>query len=199
MIIKILLVVVAYLLGAIPFGLVIARLQRGIDIREHGSGNIGTSNVLRTLGKRAALLTLAGDLIKGYLPVLIGSILGFPEPWIVLIGAAAVVGHNWPITIGFRGGKGVATSFGAALGIMPTIAVLALLVYLLVAAIARYTSLAALIGSASMLVWALVLKASQPQVLFSAFAAGLIYLRHRENIQRLILGTERKIGQRVQV
>jgi glycerol-3-phosphate acyltransferase PlsY len=199
MILNVLLLAAAYLLGAIPFGLLIARLQKGIDIRDHGSGNIGTSNVLRTLGKRAALLTLGGDLMKGYLPVLVGSLLGVSQLWIVLAGAAAVIGHNWPIYIRFRGGKGVATSFGAALGIMPAAAGLALLVYLLVAAIARYTSLAALVSSASLLLWVHLLKASRPQVLFAAFAAILIYLRHRENIQRLILGTERKIGQRVKV
>jgi len=199
MIRNVFLVVAAYLLGAIPFGLLIARLQKGIDIRDHGSGNIGTSNVLRTLGKRAALLTLVGDLTKGYLPVLAGSLWGVPQPWVVTAGAAAVIGHNWPIYIHFRGGKGVATSFGAALGIMPAAAGLALLVYLLVAAIARYTSLAALASSASLLLWVHLLRASRPQVLFSVFAALLIYLRHRENIQRLILGTERKIGQRVQV
>jgi glycerol-3-phosphate acyltransferase PlsY len=199
MIRHVLLVAAAYLLGAIPFGLLIARLQKGIDIRDHGSGNIGTSNVLRTLGKRAALLTLVGDLMKGYLPVLVGSLLGVSQPWLVLAGAAAVIGHNWPIYIRFRGGKGVATSFGAALGIMPAPAGLTLLVYLLVAAIARYTSLAALASSASLLFWVHLLGASRPQVLFSVFAALLIYLRHRENIQRLILGTERKIGQRVRV
>ena len=199
MIRNVLLVAAAYLLGAIPFGLLIARLQKGIDIRDHGSGNIGTSNVLRTSGKRAALLTLGGDLMKGYLPVLAGSLLGVPQPWVVLAGGAAVVGHNWPIYIHFRGGKGVATSFGAALGIMPAAAGLTLLVYLLVAAISRYTSLAALVGSASLLLWVHLLRASRPQVLFSVFAALLIYLRHRENIQRLILGTERKIGQRIQV
>ena len=199
MIRNVLLVAAAYLLGAIPFGLLIARLQEGIDIRHHGSGNIGTSNVLRTLGKRAALLTLGGDLMKGYLPVLAGSLLGVPQSWVVLAGAAAVVGHNWPIYIHFRGGKGVATSFGAALGIMPSAAGLTLLVYLLVVAISRYTSLAALVSSASLLLWVHLLGASRPQVLFSVFAALLIYLRHRENIQRLILGTERKIGQRVQV
>jgi acyl phosphate:glycerol-3-phosphate acyltransferase len=199
MIRNVLLVLAAYLLGAIPFGLLIARLQKGIDIRDHGSGNIGTSNVLRTSGKRAALLTLAGDLLKGYLPVLAGSLWGVPPPWVVIAGAAAVIGHNWPIYIHFRGGKGVATSFGAALGIMPAAAGLALLVYLLVAAIARYTSLAALVSTASLLLWVHLFRASRPQVLFSVFAALLIYLRHRENIQRLILGTERKIGQRVQV
>lgn len=199
MILNVLLVVVAYLLGSIPFGLLIARLQKGIDIRDHGSGNIGTSNVLRTLGKRAAILTLVGDLSKGYLPVLFGSLLGVTQPWVILAGAAAVIGHNWPVTIGFRGGKGVATSFGAALGIMPAAAGLTLLVYLLVVALARYTSLAALIASASLLLWVHLLKGSRAQILFSALVAVLIYLRHRENIQRLILRIERKIGQKVQV
>lgn len=187
----------AYLLGAIPFGLIIARLQRGIDIRDHGSGNIGTSNVLRTLGRRAALLTLGGDLMKGYVSVLLGRLFEVPEPWLVAAGVAAIIGHNWPAYVGFRGGKGVATSFGAALALMPHIAFLALAVYLAVAAVSRYTSLAALIGSASLVLWVHILRASRPQVLFSLISAVLIYLRHRENIQRLISGTERRIGEKV--
>jgi len=187
----------AYLLGAIPFGLIIARLQRGIDIRDHGSGNIGTSNVLRTLGRRAALLTLGGDLMKGYVSVLLGRLFEVPEPWLVAAGVAAIIGHNWPAYVGFRGGKGVATSFGAALALMPHIAFFALAVYLAVAAVSRYTSLAALIGSASLVLWVHILRASRPQVLFSLISAALIYLRHRENIQRLISGTERRIGEKV--
>jgi len=187
----------AYLLGAIPFGLIIARLQRGIDIRDHGSGNIGTSNVLRTLGRKAALLTLGGDLMKGYVSVLLGRLFEVPEPWLVAAGVAAIIGHNWPAYVGFRGGKGVATSFGAALALMPHIAFLALAVYLAVAAVSRYTSLAALIGSASLVLWVHILRASRPQVLFSLISAVLIYLRHRENIQRLISGTERRIGEKV--
>ena len=191
------LIIVAYLLGAIPFGLMVARLQKGIDIREHGSGNIGTSNVLRTLGKRAALLTLAGDILKGYLPILLGRLLGLSEVWLAAAGIATIIGHDWPAYIGFRGGKGVATGFGAALALMPNIASLGLAMYLLVAAITRYTSLAALVSSASLLLWVHVLKASRPQVLFSVICGVLIYLRHRENIERLVNGTERKIGQRV--
>jgi len=191
------LIIVAYLLGAIPFGLMVARLQKGIDIREHGSGNIGTSNVLRTLGKRAALLTLAGDILKGYLPILLGRLLGLSEVWLAAAGIATIIGHDWPAYIGFRGGKGVATGFGAALALMPNIASLGLVIYLLVAAITRYTSLAALVSSASLLLWVHVLKASRPQVLFSVICGVLIYLRHRENIERLVNGTERKIGQRV--
>jgi glycerol-3-phosphate acyltransferase PlsY len=196
---EVLAIAVAYLVGAIPFGLLVAKLQKGIDIREHGSGNIGTSNVLRTLGKRAALLTLAGDILKGYLPILLARGLGVSELWMTVVGLAAVIGHNWPVYAGFRGGKGVATSFGASLGIMPGMAGLALLVYIVVATMARYTSLAALISSASLLLWVHLFKASPAQVLFAAIAAALIYLRHRENIQRLLRGTERKIGQRVGV
>ncbi|MDH7499814.1 MAG: glycerol-3-phosphate 1-O-acyltransferase PlsY [candidate division NC10 bacterium] len=197
MIAGLLLCLVAYLLGAIPFGVIIARLQRGIDIRDHGSGNIGTSNVLRTLGKRAALLTLGGDLLKGYCSVLLGHLLGLSEPWWVAAGLAAIIGHNWPVYIGFRGGKGVATTFGAALALMPAIALLTLGVYLAVAALTRYTSLAALVGSASLLLWVHVWKGSRPQVLFCLMGAALIYVRHRENIQRLISGTERRIGEKV--
>jgi glycerol-3-phosphate acyltransferase PlsY len=193
------LVVMAYLLGAIPFGLLVGRIEKGIDIRRHGSGNIGTSNVLRTVGKRAALLTLAGDLLKGYLPVLAGASLGISELWLAAAGVSTVIGHSWSVYIGFRGGKGVATSFGAALALMPGIAGLTLLVYLAVAGLTRYTSLAALIGSASMLLWVHLLKASPGRVLFAAACTILIYIRHRENVRRLINGNERKIGQRVEV
>lgn len=199
MILTSVLILAAYFLGAIPFGLLIARFQKGVDIREHGSGNIGTSNVLRTLGKRAALLTLAGDLIKGYLPILIGQHWGISDYGLTMAGIAAIAGHNWPVYVGFRGGKGVATGFGAALGIMPFPAGLSLIVYIAVAAIARYTSLAALTSSASLLLWAHLGKASRAQILFAAIATLLIYVRHRENIQRLLSGAERKIGERVKV
>jgi glycerol-3-phosphate acyltransferase PlsY len=190
-------IILSYLLGAIPCGLIISRRQQGIDIREHGSGNIGTSNVLRTLGRRAAVLTLVGDVVKGGLPVILGRWWGLSEAWLAAAGVAAIVGHNWPVYIGFRGGKGVATGFGAALALMPGITGLALAVYLLTAALTRYTSLSALLSSASLLLFAQALKASQPRVLFSLVSAVLIYVRHRENIQRLIQGTERKIGQSV--
>jgi glycerol-3-phosphate acyltransferase PlsY len=199
MILTSILILAAYFLGAIPFGLLIARFQKGVDIRDHGSGNIGTSNVLRTLGKRAALLTLAGDLIKGYLPILIGRHWGISEFGLTMAGIAAIAGHNWPVYVGFRGGKGVATGFGAALGIMPSLAGLSLIVYIAVAAIGRYTSLAALTSSASLLLWAHLWKASRAQILFAAIATLLIYVRHRENIQRLLSGAERKIGERVKV
>jgi glycerol-3-phosphate acyltransferase PlsY len=138
-----------------------------------------------------------GDVVKGGLPVILGRWWGLSEAWLAAAGVAAIVGHNWPVYIGFRGGKGVATGFGAALALMPGITGLALAVYLLTAALTRYTSLSALLSSASLLLFAQALKASQPRVLFSLVSAVLIYVRHRENIQRLIQGTERKIGQSV--
>jgi len=194
-----LLLLISYLLGAIPFGLLICRWQKGIDIRNHGSGNIGTSNVLRTLGKKAALLTLVGDVAKGFFPVMVGRWSGFSESWMAAVGVAAIIGHNWPVYLNFRGGKGVATSFGAALALMPGISGLALLVYLAVVALSRYTSLSALFSSASLVIFAHLMAPSPARILFSLSCAAMVYLRHRDNIQRLLQGTERKIGEKVEI
>ncbi len=192
------LVVIAYLVGSIPFGLLISRAVGRVDIRQYGSGNIGTANVLRIVGKRAAALTLLGDLLKGFLPTVLALLLGGTEPLVAGVGMAAVLGHNWPIYLRFVGGKGVATSFGALLAMTPLPAVLGLLVWFGVLLVFRYPSLAAMVASVCVPPVILFSTGPGPYFIFSFVAALLIFVRHRDNIKRLWAGTEHRVGQRVQ-
>lgn len=191
------LVVGAYLLGSVPFGLLIARLQGGVDLRRVGSGNIGATNVLRTLGKGAAALTLVGDIGKGALAVGIGRALGVSPTLLASIALAAVVGHLLPVFLGFRGGKGVATTLGVVLAAMPAVGVLLLVIWILVATIWRYSSLAALVAAAALPVLAWGLDGRPVMVVLAGTLFLLVLLRHRGNIARLWQGTEGKIGQKV--
>jgi glycerol-3-phosphate acyltransferase PlsY len=192
-------VCIAYLVGSIPFGLLVSRALARVDIRRHGSGNIGTANVLRIVGKRAAALTLLGDLLKGFLPVVAARSLGVSELWVAGVGLAAVLGHNWPVYLRFAGGKGVATSFGALLAMTPLPALLGLLTWTAVVLVFRYTSLAALIASVCVPPVILFLTGAGPYLAFSLLTALLIFVRHRDNIKRLWAGTEHRVGQRVRV
>jgi len=187
----------SYLIGGIPFGLFIGRAVGGIDVRTVGSGNIGATNVLRAAGKSAAILTLIADCVKGLLPVLIAARL-FPGDVIVaLSGAAAILGHNFPVFLGFKGGKGVATSFGVVLAVMPWTGLVCLLAWIAAAALWRYSSLSALVAFALYPVITFAMRLdSQAFSLLSLFVFGMIYVRHRENIKRLLAGTEPKIGQK---
>jgi len=193
------LVCIAYLVGSIPFGLLVSRALARVDIRRHGSGNIGTANVLRIVGKQAAALTLLGDLLKGFLPVVAALSLGASELWVAGVGLAAVLGHNWSVYLRFAGGKGVATSFGALLAMTPPPALLGLLTWTAVVLIFRYTSLAALIASVCIPPVILFFTGAGPYLAFSLLAALLIFVRHRDNIKRLWAGTEHRVGQRVRV
>jgi acyl phosphate:glycerol-3-phosphate acyltransferase len=195
-------VLFAYLLGAVPFGLLFGRLFSGVDIRNTGSGNIGATNVLRAAGKKAAFLTLFADILKGLLPVLIVKALFHDDVMTVLAGAAAVLGHNFPVYLGFKGGKGVATSFGVVLGIAPWTGLACLLAWLAAAALWKFSSLSALIAFA-LYPAVTFLSASfasfpppRPYRLLSLFIFGMIYYRHRENIKRLLSGAEPKIGRK---
>ncbi len=191
------LVFITYLIGSIPFGLLISRAVGRVDIRQHGSGNIGTANVLRIMGKRAAALTLVGDLLKGFLPVLAALLLGGSEFLVAGVGMAAVLGHNWSIYLRFTGGKGVATSFGVLVAMTPLPALFGLLVWIAVLLVFRYTSLAAL--TASVCIPAVIFLSSGfgPYFVFSLVAALLIFIRHQDNIKRIFAGTEHRVGQRV--
>jgi glycerol-3-phosphate acyltransferase PlsY len=191
------LVCVAYLIGSIPFGLLVAQAVGRVDIRRYGSGNIGTANVLRTVGKRAAVLTLLGDLCKGLFPALAALLLGGSDRLVAGVGLAAVVGHNWPIYLWFAGGKGVATTFGALLVMTPVPALLGLLVWLAVVLTSRYTSLGALIASLLVPPVVLLVSGPGPYFAFSLIATVLIFVRHRDNIRRLVAGTEHRVGRRV--
>lgn len=186
--------VVGYLLGSIPSGVILARAMGLGDLRQVGSGNIGATNVLRTGNKGAAALTLLGDALKGVVAVLLAARLG-GEDAAQVAALAAFLGHCFPVWLRFRGGKGVATYFGIIFALSLISGVIAAVIWLGVAAVSRYSSLAALMTAG----WVPVAMAftGQGTTFVLGCALGmLIYLRHRENIGRLRKGTEGKIGQK---
>ncbi len=184
----------AYLLGAVPFGIVMARLFGLGDLRQFGSGNIGATNVLRTGNKLAAALTLIMDAGKGAFAVLIARVL-VGEDAAQVAGFAAFLGHCYPIYLGFSGGKGVATFLGTLWALAWPVGAAACVTWLLVAAVTRYSSLSALVAAALSPAFATVLGAPEAGALCVALAA-LIFVRHQENISRLMSGQETKIGQK---
>jgi len=192
------LVPLGYVSGSIPFGLLIAKASKGVDVRGIGSGNIGATNVLRAAGKGAAALTLALDMLKGWAPVALGRVVGASDALVAGVALAAFLGHLYPIFLRFRGGKGVATFLGVLLALLPTVAFMAVGVWLLVAAVFRYSSLAALVAAAAspLLVW--LLDGRRDFVALAVVLSGFILIRHRENMRRLLAGEERRIGQRLQ-
>ena len=181
-----------YLLGSVPFGIVMARLFGLGDLRQIGSGNIGATNVLRTGNKPAALLTLLGDAGKGAAAVLIARAL-FADDAAQVAGFAAFLGHCFPIFLGFKGGKGVATWLGTMLALAWPVGLAACATWLVVALLFRISSLAALAAAALSPIWAILLGLTSYAVLSIALAL-LIFIRHRANIERLIAGDEPRIG-----
>jgi len=190
-----LLIIGAYLLGSIPFGLVFTRLWTGQNLRNLGSGNIGATNALRSGGKLLGLLTLAADLGKGALPVLL-SLHFFPanEPSVALVAAAAFYGHVFPAYLTFKGGKGVATLFGVTLPWLPWVAFLAFLVWSIALAASRYVSLASVSSALAFPVAALMLNAGATASVTLAALGLTVIVRHAGNFRRLLDGTESKIG-----
>jgi len=189
-------VILSYLLGAVPFGLIFSKLFSDVDVRTIGSGNIGATNVLRAAGKKAAVLTLLADALKGLIPVLVVKMIFQNDAVTALSGAAAVLGHVFPIYLKFKGGKGVATGYGVVLAVAPWTGLVCLVVWGLAAFIWRYSSLSALISFACYpaLTFFQGSNPSKPYGLLSLFIFGMLYYRHRENIGRLLSGTEPRIG-----
>ena len=187
----------AYLVGAIPIGYLVARLFGVTDIRREGSGNVGATNVLRTAGIVPAVVTLGGDIAKGWLAVTLAGRIGGDAPEAMAAGAvAAVAGNCWSVFLRFRGGKGVATGLGALLRLTPLPALAALPVFLVVVVTTRYVSLGSLLGAICVPFGALALGASRPAVLGAVGVVVIVVLRHHENIARLRAGTERRVGER---
>ena len=193
----VLLLLAAYFIGSIPFGILVGRGLFGVDPREVGSGNIGTVNSLRALGKVGGALVLVGDVIKGIAPTLVASAYLHLNPWLVAaIGLATIVGHNWSIFLRFGGGKGVATGLGVV-GVLAWQAALAFAaVWLAAVLITRYASLASILGSAAVPLAFVAVKSPLPYVVFGVVALVFVMWRHAANIQRLIAGTELKLGNR---
>lgn len=190
-----LIVVGGYLLGSIPFGMIATRLGGAGDIRKIGSGNIGATNVLRSGRKDLAAITLLGDAGKGVVAVLLARWLtNDTAAAVALAGGAAFVGHLFPVWLKFNGGKGVATFYGVLFAAMWPVGVLAALTWLAMAALFRISSLAALTAAALAPLFAFATDQPYPMVLLSAVMAVLIYIRHHQNISRLLKGQEPKIG-----
>jgi len=188
--------VIGYAFGCIPFAVITSRIFGLADPRTYGSGNPGATNVLRSGNKKAAILTLLGDALKGCVAVWVVRALGMGDTTALLAGVAAFVGHVFPATLGFRGGKGVATAAGVMLVAVPPAGVIALGIWVGVAAITRYSSLAALLAACSAPITGLLYTGSA--VVCGAFAAmaGLLIWRHAENIRRLMNGSESRIGRK---
>jgi len=196
------LVVIGYLLGAIPSALIAGKLLKGIDIRQYGSGNIGAANTLRTLGLGPSAAVFLADAAKAALPVLLARWLTGEPAVEVAVGMAAIAGHNWPAYIGWRGGRGVSSSFGVLLVFSPLAAAICLLVFAGVVALTRYASLGSLVGSVvgCLLLVAMVFSSWLPPAygVYAIVGAALIIIQHRSNIARLLQGKERKLGERVE-
>ena len=192
----ILLVLLGYVLGSVPTGYLVGRAF-GVDVREVGSGNIGTANVLRAAGKTAGVLTLAGDMLKGLAPVVVARLSTENEWLIAAVAFAAVIGHCWPVFLRFQGGKAVATGAGTTIGLAPLVGLGLFAFWWAVVLLSRYTSLGAI---SVMVVSPIVLWITGqplPYVLYAIVGGALVLWRHRENAVALVKGTERKVGERV--
>lgn len=184
--------VLSYGIGSIPVGYIIARLK-GLDIRKYGSGNIGTTNVWRNLGPAYGGLTFVGDVLKGVLALMLGIYVG-GQDFGLLCGLASIAGHSWPVFLGFKGGKIIATTTGVLLGISYQTALLALPVWLITIAVSRYVSLASMVTAVSVPIFMYLLDLNPHYIAFGVFAAAFAIFKHRSNIRRIIQGTEFKVG-----
>ena len=185
----------AYLCGSFPTGVWVGRYA-GVDVRSGGSGNIGATNVARTAGARAAVVTLLGDICKGVAPVLVSRALGLGPLALAGVATAAVLGHLYSALLRFSGGKGVATAFGAFLGIAPPAALVTLVVFGLTVSTTRYVSVASMVAALALPVAIVLLGYAAPSGIAAAGVAVLVILRHRDNLRRLWRGVEPKVPRR---
>lgn len=187
-----------YLIGAIPFGLVVGKLTRGVDVREYGSGKMGATNVLRTLGARVGVLVFAADLAKGAAAVLLSRAILDTHAAAVAAAITAIVGHNWPVYVRFWGGRGVTTALGGLSALAPLVAAGCLGIGVVIIAWSRYVSLGSMAGALSggIIMASLVALDRQPVefLIYALIASCLIIFQHRDNISRLRSGTERRLG-----
>ncbi len=190
---NIIILFIAYFLGAIPWAYIMAKLTKGIDIREHGSGNVGFTNALRTIGKGPAILVFIGDIGKGVIAVLIAKHFGNPTI-ATLAGFLVVIGHTYPIYLRFKGGKGAAAGFGAFLALLPFEGLLTIAVWAAVSFSTRYVSLGTIVAVIAVPITTIVFHENINYIIFSLVGATFVIIKHRSNIIRLINGTERKMG-----
>lgn len=195
MILKIVAIILSYLLGSVSFSVLLAKLLKGIDIRQHGSGNAGATNTLRVLGKGPAILVLVLDVLKGIAAVWIGNWLGGDNGWMAgLCGIAAIAGHNWPLYFRFRGGKGIATAIGVLASLCFLPALYAGIIAILSIVFTRYVSLGSLIFVVLTPVFIMIMKFPWPIFWTSLIICLFAIWRHRTNIEKLVQGRENKLG-----
>lgn len=193
--------IVSYLIGSIPTAYIFGRLFKGIDIRQFGSGNVGATNVFRVVGRAPGLIVLTIDLLKGFVCVtyianffLYASPVTRPELYRVFVGMAAITGHNWTVFLKFKGGKGVATSAGVVIGLIPKIFWLGFFVWCIVFSITGYVSLASIVASISIPIFTLLFKEPSEIIIFMSLLCLIIAYKHRPNIRRLKKGEEKRIS-----
>lgn len=193
------LTLLAYLVGSVPFGLLISK-AKGVDIRKQGSGNIGATNVLRCLGKPLGIACFVLDALKGYLPAALFPVLGIVDPTFgILFGAAAILGHNFPVFLKFKGGKGVATSAGVLLGVAPLAVAVGLLTWVIVFYTSGYVSLGSIIAALAVVITGWTTGCGPVIATALTLLGALTVWRHRENIKRLIAGTEHKFQKKTKM
>ena len=189
--------VLSYVIGSIPNGLILGKAVWGVDLREHGSKNIGATNAWRTIGKPAGISIFVLDMLKGFLGAGLGIYYagGFPDHpgYGVICGILAVVGHSWSLFLKFKGGKSVSTGLGVLIMLMPVVAAIVFLVWLAIVFVTRYVSLGSIVGAALVPVLALIFDMPMVYIGFGTLAAIFIIYRHKSNIERLLNGTESKI------
>ncbi len=189
--------VLAYFMGSLPNGVVIGKRVKGIDIRDYGSGNSGATNAYRVLGPKYGIMVLVADVLKGFIPVMLADMAGISGIPLILIGIVAIVGHSLSLFLNFKGGKGVATSLGVFLYLVPYVMLVVVAAFILVVYTTRYISLASIVGAALLPILTLFMPIREgidrPSIFIISLLMGLFVIyRHRSNITRLLNGTENK-------
>ncbi|MDP2944886.1 MAG: glycerol-3-phosphate 1-O-acyltransferase PlsY [Atribacterota bacterium] len=195
-----LIIISCYLLGSIPFGYIVGKLFKKVDIREFGSGNIGAANALRILGPLLASFVVIGDIGKGIFSIYLVQYFKIDNLLILTIaGLAVICGHDWSLFLGFKGGKGIATTFGVVFALNPTISILALIIWGVVVITTRYVSLSSIFAVISIFIFTILFKQPYEYIIFSAIIMILGIFKHKENIERLKSKKERKIGEKIKI
>lgn len=200
------LVIAAYFIGNLDFAYIMVKVVKGEDVRNYGSGNAGTTNVLRTMGLKFAIPVFLLDALKGSVVILAVRLLGFSEAWVVAAGIAVICGHNWPVCLGFRGGKGTATSIGVFMVFDWQVALICIAIGLIFLVIFKMMSLTSIVGMVALPIVTIIKSVAflhtsilTPALIFALFLSVSTVFQHRANIKRIMAGTESKIGQKVKI